>query len=83
MSQVAELPLRHASSRRLLGPAVALFVAAAVVVVLSLLATGGPEPVADRSAQTGASATQYQHPRGAPLLYLNTRGQGAAPAPSR
>jgi hypothetical protein len=50
MSPVAELPLRPPSSRRLLGPAVALFVAAAVGVVLALLATGGPEPLPDRSA---------------------------------
>jgi hypothetical protein len=83
MSRVAEFPLRPASSRRLLGPAVALFVAAAVVVVLSLLATSGPERVPDRSAQAGASPAQYQHPRGAPLQYLNSRGQGAAPARSR
>jgi hypothetical protein len=88
MSHVSEFPLRPASSRRLLAPAVALFFAAAVVVVLSLLATNGPEPVLNRSAQGGACAAPYPHPRGVapPVPEQPRRGRRLCcpvPAPAR
>ena len=93
MSHVSHIPLRPASSRRLLGPAVALFVVA-VVVVLALSATGGQGPVPDGSAQAGACATQYQNPAARPSgtctaaarppggrASADTHGPGAEPCP--
>jgi hypothetical protein len=91
MYQAADVQLRPASPRRLLGPVAALFVAAAVVAVL-LLATAGSESVPNRSAQGGApgestrpvqaggvarGAGHYWLSRGGSSPYLRGRGQEA------
>jgi hypothetical protein len=81
MSRVVELPLRPAPSRRLLGPLVALFLAAAVVVVL-LLATAGSEPLPNRATESGApgestrAVEAHVVPRGAGPFWLS-RGAAA------
>ncbi|MGH2715737.1 MAG: hypothetical protein ACRDM7_17970 [Thermoleophilaceae bacterium] len=79
MSQVANVPLRPASPRRLLGPLVALFVATVVVVVL-LLASASSEPLPNGSVHSGAHEESTQAveahvvPRGAGPFWLSRGG---------
>jgi hypothetical protein len=76
MSQVADVELRPASPRRLLAPPVALFVAAAIAVVL--LATASSEPLPNRLSGTSQESTQaveaHVVPRGAGHYWLGRGG---------